>query len=173
MRGTKLEAWRVPPVWKLLQTGEAVVAAAPDKSKVLQRQKQLLTATLAALEAIYVDVRTGLLETVGVDCALVIDELSSVKLELPEGSDTELIARAIDLENVEAWCDRQGKVNVAINPWYSTKDVDQTVLSAVKVIHVLLGIHATDNLKTPNLKQKLLGSVAEILSIQKSAVRKK
>ncbi len=172
MRGTKLEAWRVPPVWKLLQTGEAV-AAAPDKSKLLQRQKQLLTATQAALDAVYVDMRMGLLETVGIDCALAVEEFCSVVLELPAETDTELVARAIDLENVEAWCDNQGKVNVAINPWYSTKDVDQTVLSAVKVIHVLLGVHATDNPKTQNLKQRLLSSVAEILSIQKSVERRK
>jgi hypothetical protein len=170
VRGTKLKAWRVPPVWKQLQTGGT---AASDKSKVLQRQRQLLTATQATLNAVYADVRRGLLETVGVDCALVTDELCSVVLELPAGTDTEIVARAIDLENVEAWRDAQGRVNVAINPWYSTKDVDQTVLSAVKVIHVLLGIHATDNPKTPNLKQTLLSSVAEILSIQKSVERKK
>ena len=171
MRGTKLKAWRVPPVWKLLQTGGT--AAAHDKSKVLQRQRQLLIATQVTLNAVYADVRMGLLETVGVNCALVTDELCSVVLELPAGTDTELVASAIDLENVEAWRDAQGKVNVAINPWYSTKDVDQTVLSAVKVIHVLLGIHATDNAKTPNFKQKLLSSVAEVLSIQKSVERKK
>jgi len=171
VRGTKLRAWRVPPVWKFLQTGGAT--AAPDNSKVLQRQRQLLTATQAALDAVYVDMRMGLLETVGIDCALAVEEFCSVVLELPAETDTELVARAIDLENVEAWCDNQGKVNVAINPWYSTKDVDQTVLSAVKVIHVLLGVHATDNPKTQNLKQRLLSSVAEILSIQKSVERKK
>lgn len=171
MRGTKLKAWRVPPVWKFLQTGG--VKPAPDKSKVLQRQRQLLEATKAALDAVYADVRMGLLETVGVDCTLAIDELCSVVLDLPTKTDTELIARAIDLENVEAWRDPQGKVNVAINPWYSTKDIDQTVLSAVKVIHVLLGIHATDKPQTKNFKQKLLSSVADVLAIQKGAKRKK
>ncbi len=171
MRGTKLQAWRVPPVWKFLQTGGAT--AAPDKSKVLRRQRQLLIAAQATLEAVFVDVREGLLETVGVDCAFAIDEFCSVVLDLPAGTDTELVARAIDLENVEAWRDADGKVNVAINPWYSTKDVDQTVLSAVKVIHVLLGIHAADNAKPPNLKQKLLSSVAEVLSIQKGVKGKK
>lgn len=171
VRGTKLRAWRVPPVWKFLQTGGAT--AAPDKSKVLRRQRQLLIAAQATLEAVFADVREGLLETVGVDCAFAIDEFCSVVLDLPAGTDTELVARAIDLENVEAWRDVDGKVNVAINPWYSTKDVDQTVLSAVKVIHVLLGIHAADNAKPPNLKQKLLSSVAEVLSIQKGVKGKK
>lgn len=33
-------------------------------------------------------------------------------LELPEGADTELIARAIDAENIEAWCDEGEKVHV-------------------------------------------------------------
>ena len=171
MRGTKLKAWRVPPVWKFLQTGGAT--AAPDKSKVLQRQRQLLEAAQATLDAIYADVRMGLLETVGVDCTPAIDELCSVVLDLPAEADAELIARAIDLENVEAWRDAQGKVNIAINPWYSTKEVDQTVLSAVKVIHVLLGIHATDKPQTQNFKQKLLSSVADVLAIQKGAKRRK
>lgn len=172
MRGTKLLAWRVPAVWKDLQTGKI---PAPENSKVLAGQTLLLKATQSTLNAVYRDVRMGLLETVGVNCTLVIDERCSVALDLPEGTDTELVARAIDLENVEAWHDPQGKVNVAVNPWYSTKDVDQTVLSAIKVIHVLLGIHASDaGLTRPKtLKQKLLASVAEVLAIQKYVGRKK
>ncbi len=172
MRGTKLIAWRVPAVWKDLQTGKI---PAPENSKVLSNQKQLLTATQVTLNAVYRDVRMGLLETVGVNCTLVIDERCSVALDLPAGTDTELLARAIDLENVEAWRNEQGKVNIAVNPWYSTKDVDQTVLSAIKVIHVLLGIHASDaDITLPKtLKQKLLASVAEVLAIQKDVGRKK
>jgi hypothetical protein len=107
--------------------------SAPENSKVLSNQKQLLKATQVTLNAVYQDVQMGLLETVGVNCTLVTDERCSVALDLPEGTDTELVARAIDLENVEAWRDPQGKVNVAVNPWYSTKDVDQTVLSAVRL----------------------------------------
>lgn len=165
-------AWRVPAVWKTLQTDKLT---APENSKVLSKQKQLLKATEATLNAVYRDVREGLFETVGVDCMLVIDERCSAILNLPEGTDTELVARAIDLENVEAWRDAQGKVNVAVNPWHSTKDVDQTVLSAVKVIHVLLGIHASDASagQPKTIKQKLLASVAEVLQIQKNAARKK
>lgn len=172
MRGKKLIAWRVPDVWRDLQTGKFT---APENSKVLSNQKQLFKATQKAINAVYRDVREGLLETVGVDCALVIDDRCSAVLNLPEGTDTGLVARAIDLENVEAWRDAQGKVNIAINPWYSTKDVDQTVLSAVKVIHVLLGIHASDAAvtKPKTITQKLLASVAEVLQIQKNASRKK
>lgn len=172
MRGTKLLAWRVPAVWKDLQTDKI---SAPKNSKVLAGQKQLVKATRATLDAVYADVRVGLLETVGVDCELVIDDCCSVILTLPEGTDTELVARAIDLENVEVWLDASKKVHVAINPWYSTKDVDQTVLCAIKVIHVLLGIHASDadSAKPKTLKQKLLASVAEVLIVQKNTARKK
>jgi len=156
-------AWRVPPVWNSVQTGEA---SAPENSKVLAKQKQLVKATEAALEAVFADVRTGLRETVGVDCILDIGERSSVILDLPDGTDTEQIARAIDLENVEAWRDQEGRVHVGISPWLSTKDVDQIVLSPVKVIHVLLGIHASDSAEMKTFGQKILLSVAEIMNLQ-------
>jgi hypothetical protein len=62
---------------------------------------------------------------------------------------------------------------VGINPWHSTKDVDQTVLSTVKVIHVLLGIHASDKAQPRTFKQRLLTSIAEVLQIQQGAEKKK
>lgn len=170
MRGTKLEAWRVPPVWKSLQTGEM---STPENSKVAANQKRLLEATRATLDAVFADISEGLRETVGVECSLAINEVCSVALDLPEGTDAEKIARAIDLENIEAWTDENGKVNVAVSPWCSTKDVDQTVLSAVKVIHVLLGIHATDTAQPKTFGQKLLSSIHEIMQIQTNAEKKK
>jgi len=172
VRGTKLTAWRVPPLWKNLQAGEA---SAPGNSKVLANQRHLLEATRATLDMVFADVREGLRETVGVDCELVVNELCSVALKLPEGTDTETVARAIDLENIEAWLDENNNVNIAVNPWYSTKDVDQTVLSAVKVIHVLLGIHASDAeaLQPKTFGQKLVASIAEIMQIQTSEEKKR
>jgi len=164
VRGTKLLAWRIPPVWKDLQTGEA---SAPENSKVLQNQKQLMKVTLTTLDAIFADVRQGLRETVGIDCELVVDERCSVVLNLPAETDTETIARAIDLENIEAWCDDSGRVHVGISPWFSTKEVDQTVLSPVKVIHVLLGVHASDSAEPKTFGQKIFGAVAEIMTLQK------
>ena len=139
----------------------------PENSKVLANQKQLMKATEAAISAAFADVRQGLCETVGVECILEIDERCSVILNLPGGTDIEQIARAIDLENIEAWRDETGRVHIGLSPWFSTKDVDQTVLSAVKVIHVLLGIHATDYAAPLTFKQKIFGAVAEIMSIQK------
>ncbi len=165
MRGEKLEAWRVPAIWKILQSGESI--APPENSKVSAKQKQLFEATRNALEAVFQDVRIGLRETVGVDCVLAIDERCSVVLDLPETANAEQVAEAIDLENVEAWIDETRRVHVGISPWSSTKDVDQTVLAPVKVIHVLLGIHATDTEKPKTFGQKILSSVAEIISLQK------
>jgi hypothetical protein len=134
----------------------------------------MLKVTEDVLNAIARDVRGGLLETVGVESSLSLDnERSSMRLELPEGSDTELIARAIDAENIEAWRDEQNKVHIAINPWYSTKDVDQAVLCTIKVIHVLLGIHATDTAQPKTFGQKLLASVVEVMQIQKGAEKGK
>jgi hypothetical protein len=171
VRGTKLTAWRIPPIWKNLQENSLSV---PVNSSVPQNQKKMIAATREALMAIARDVREGLLETVGVESSLILDdERCSMVLELPEGTDTELVARAIDLENVEAWRDGAGKVHVGVNPWYSTKDVDQTVLCTIKVIHVLLGIHASDQPQPKTFKQKLLSSVADILAAQKSAAKRK
>lgn len=153
----------MPPVWKSLQTGEA---SAPENSKVLPNQKQMMKAVSATLDAVFNDVRMGLLETVGIDCTLAIDERCSAVLKLPEGTDTEKIARAIDLENTEAWCDDEKRVHVCLSPWFSTKDVDQTVLSPVKVIHVLLGVHASDAAQPKTFKEKILSSVAEIMNLQ-------
>ena len=164
MRGTKLTAWRIPTIWKDLQENSLKV---PEGSIVPQKQKYLFKATREVLAAIAKDVRGGLLETVGVESSLSMDERCSVVLELPEKADTEMIARAIDLENVEAWRDSQGKVHVGISPWFSTKDIDQTVLCTIKVIHVLLGIHADDAAQPKTLKQKLLQSISEIMQIQK------
>ena len=164
MRGTKLLAWRTPPVWKDLQTGEA---SAPENSKVLSNQKQLMKVTLTTLDAVFADVRQGLRETVGVDCELVVDKSCSVVLNLPAETDTEMIARAIDLENIESWRDESGRVHVGISPWLSTKEVDQTVLSPVKVIHVLLGVHASDSAEPKTFGQKIFGAVAEIMTLQK------
>ena len=109
-----------------------------------------------------------MLETVGVECSLsTAGERCSMMLELPEGVDTKIIAEAIDAENVEAWLDENNKVHIAVSPWYSTKDVDQTVLSAVKVVHVMVGIHASDQQKPQTFKEKLLASVMEIMETRK------
>jgi hypothetical protein len=167
VRGTKLTAWQIPPLWKNLQENSLSV---PESSNVPQNQKKMFAATLEVLTAIAKDVREGLLETVGVESSLSLaDGRCSVVLELLEGTDTELVARAIELENVEAWRDESGKVHVAINPWYSTKDIDQSVLCTIKVIHVLLGIHATDTPQPKTFKQKLLSSIAEVMQIQKGS----
>ncbi len=123
--------------------------------------------TLTTLDAVFADVRQGLRETVGIDCELVAESRCSVVLNLPAETDTETIARAIDLENIEAWRDASGRVHVGISPWLSTKEVDQTVLSPVKVIHVLLGVHASDSAEPKTFGQKIFGAVAEIMSLQK------
>jgi len=154
-------------MWKQVQ-GKAL--SVPENSTVPQKQEQLMRAMLAVLESIAKDVRGGLLETVGIESYFSMNEgCCSMVLELPENTNTELVARAIDAENIEAWRDTLNKVHIVINPWYSTKDIDQTVLSAIKVIHVLLGIHASDTEQPKSFKQKLLKSIHEVLQIQKDS----
>lgn len=170
MRGKKLEAWRIPPVWKGLRDN---ILTAPENSKLLQKQGDLLKITEQTLSEVAKDMREGLLETVGVESRLSIaDERCSVILKLPDGTNTAQVAEAIDLENIEAWCDSQKEVHIGISPWFSTKDVDQAVLSAVKVIHVLLGIHAADTAQPQTFAQKLMSSIAEVMQIQKDTPKK-
>ena len=110
-----------------------------------QKQELLIRATQAVLDEIAKDVRGGLLETVGIESYFSIDnERCSMTLELPDGTDTAQISKAIDAENVESWCDASGKVHVAISPWYSTKDVDQTVLCVIKVVSQYTGLLNVD-----------------------------
>lgn len=124
--------------------------------------------------AIAADVRAGLLETVGINSRFAIDaDRCAMILKLPEIADAALIARAIDLKNVEAWLGDDKAVRVGIAPWFSIKDVDQTVLCAIKVIHVLLGLHANDlDAKPKNVAQKLRDAIAEIMLIQKKSAAK-
>ena len=167
MRGTKLTAWRIPPIWKNLQEKSLIV---PEGSGVPQSQERMARAISEVLNQIAKDIRGGLQETIGIESEFSTDGgRCSMVLELPEGTDAQLISRAIDAENVESWLDENNKVRVAVNPWYSTKDVDQTVLSTIKVIHVLLGIHATDDAKPKTFKEKLIKSISEIMELQKSA----
>lgn len=144
-------AWRVPAVMANIQN---LANENPVGSMVPWAQTQLFNATRQALAAVAMDVANGLAETVGIRCAwdteLRADERSSVIIELPPSADPEYIARAIDLENVEAWCDENRSVHAGIGPWYSIKDVDQVVLSITKVVHVKLGLHATSKKASAN-----------------------
>jgi hypothetical protein len=145
VRGKKLFAWRIPPV---MAQAPSSTNEKPVGSMVPWAQTQLFNATRQALAAVAQDITNGLAETVGIGCAwdteLAADAHCSVVLELPPEANPAYIAHAIDLENVEAWCDENRQVHVAIGPWYSTKDVDQVVLAITKVVHVKLGLHASD-----------------------------
>ncbi len=168
-------AWRVP-VTMIGGNGVARV----EGSTLLDAQRDLAAVTNRVLASVAADVRTGLAETVGVRAALDLSERASVIIDLPSTHgdfQPDYIARAIDMENVEAWCDEANRVHVALCPWYSTKDVDQVVLAITKVVHVLLGLHATDAQQTgaddrSSLWRRLLTGAAEIAALQKSANRK-
>ena len=165
VRGTKLRAWTLPPNWKAIE--QKRFAAAPGGSLVPRKQRAMLAATRDVLKQIAEDVREGLLETVGIESEFsVAGGRASMMLELPAEVDAAIIAQAIALENADAWCDEGGRVHLGIDPWFSIKDVDQTVLCAIKVIHVLLGMHAVCELKPRSLKQRIISSVSEILQIQ-------
>jgi hypothetical protein len=112
-----------------------------EGSAVAARQREMALAIHRTLLAIAVDIRQGLHETIGIESRLIEGARCAVEIDLPAGTEIEIIAQAIELENVGAWCS-EGKVCVGIGPWYTTKDVDQVVLCVTKVVHVLLGLHA-------------------------------
>lgn len=109
-------------------------------------QKNLHAAMLNVLAAIAADVKRGLLETVGLESEWWTEksERASVVVYLPENVDAEYVAEAVDLENLEAWLDAEKRFHVAISPWYSTKDVDQTVLCVIKVVSRFTGLLDVD-----------------------------
>jgi hypothetical protein len=118
-------------------------------------------------------VRQGLLETVGVESQFSLDaNRCSMILNLSAEADIKMIVEAIASENADAWCDDLGYVHLGISPFFSVKDVDQTVLSAIKVIHVLLGLHAVCEVKPKNFKQRFFQSIADVLQINKSLNQK-
>lgn len=94
-------------------------------------QEKLLASINYALAAVASDVRQELIETVGLESEWRTDDkdLASVVLHLPEKVDANYVARAINLENLEAWLDEEKRLHIAISPFYTTKDVDQTVLA--------------------------------------------
>lgn len=110
-------------------------------------QTSLLHAAQTTLASIAADVHTGLQQTVGATAEWISDvdkndpRASVVIGGLPEDSNREMIARAIDLENVEAWLDKDSRVRVGISLWMTTQDIDQTVLAVTKVLHVKYGMH--------------------------------
>ncbi len=138
-----------------------------------QDQAELFPETYKILLTMAQDVREGLLETVGVESEFSLDgDYCSMILKLPPETDTRMIAEAITLENADAWCDETARVNLGLNPHFSVKDVDQTVLCAIKVIHVLLGLHAVCEVKPKSFMQKFLASVMEIMQAQQKVSRK-
>lgn len=152
-----------------MQQAQQGAITSPAGSHVAERQRELLESTRNVLKAVAEDVRLGLLETVGLHSHPGQGEKCAIVLELPLGTDAAQIAAAIDLENVEAWC-INGQVHVALGPWYTTKDVDQVVLSVTKVIHVLLGLHAAPVCEIPaakSLAQRVLAAATQVLTLQR------
>ena len=144
MRGTKLKAWQIPDSLVYAVQSENIVKIAED-------------------------VKQGLLETVGVESDFSLDDnRCSMLLKFSAEVDSKTIAEAISLENADAWCDEFGQVHLGISPFFSVKDVDQTILSAIKVIHVLLGLHAVCEVKPLTFMQKVFQSISEVLQIQKN-----
>ena len=114
-------------------------------------QRNLYRATLNTLAAIAADIHRGLLETVGLESEWWTEksDRASVVIYLPAGIDAAYVAEAVDLENLEAWLDEEKRFHIAIAPWYSTKDVDQTVLCVIKVVSQFTGLLNVD----PNAHQ--------------------
>lgn len=135
MRGTKLIAWRTPKAFSVKQS-------VPENSMVPYMQERLKSAIDNTLAAVAADVRQGLREIVGLESEWWTEDtdVASVFVYLPENVDANYLAEAVNLENLEAWLDDEGRFHIAISPFYTTKDVDQTVLCVVKVVCQFTGL---------------------------------
>lgn len=109
-------------------------------------QNRLIAAVQNALAAVAEDVCLGFKETVGLEAEWFTDkaEKSSVVVYLPENVDVDYIVEAVNLENLECWKDEENRFNVAISPWFTTKEVDHVVLCTIKVVHEFTGLLFVD-----------------------------
>jgi len=165
-------AWRMPPTLAKFDSA----AAPPQGSRVAREQRKLFQAARRTLEEICVDVRAGLAETVGIGVEFALGERASVVLLLPAQApefDPVRFALAVDMENVEAWCDEANRIHVGLNPFHTTKDTDQTVLAITKVVHVQLGLHANDSvsMQPATLLQRLFAAANEVVDVQRDLRR--
>ena len=109
-------------------------------------QEKLQTAINYALAAVASDVRQGLLETVGLESEWWTDnnDAASMVVHLPKNINMDYVVEAINCENLEVWLDGERLLHIAISPFYTTKDVDQTVLCIVKVVCRFTGLIDVD-----------------------------
>lgn len=106
------------------------------------RQLALVQQMTALQQAVAQQVAQGLYETLGMT-AQVTRDLDGVALTLDDDVHLGFVAESINLEG--AWSEvRDEQVILLVQPWFSAEEIDQTILSAVKVMHVLLGIHPPD-----------------------------
>ena len=110
-------------------------------------QDKLRSAIDNALAGVAADGRKGISEIVGLDSEWWTDNqnVASVVVYLPEDVDAEYVARAVNLENLEAWLDDEKRFHIAKSPFYTMKDIDQTVLCVVKVVCQFTGLIGIDS----------------------------
>ena len=121
--------------WRDLLTTDLLPALATQQVALVQQMTALQ-------QAVAQQVVQGLFETLGMTARLT-DDLDGVALVLDDDVHLGFVVESINLEG--AWSEVRGEqVVLLVQPWFSAEEIDQTILSAVKVLHVLLGIHPPD-----------------------------
>jgi hypothetical protein len=109
---------------------------------VASEQREIARAIASLQTAICVQVAQGIVDAIGLS-AWPSPDNDGVWVELPPGADLGEIARAIELEGAAA---RPAAgvpyLLLPVQPWFDLEEIDQTILCCLKVVHVLLGVHA-------------------------------
>jgi hypothetical protein len=136
VRGTKLDGWLEGAAWRAAERASLLPEAA-------EAQRRAVAALKRAQAAVARQVVVGIGETIGLLACASADGLG-VYLNLPDGADPALTARANEAEGVTAWVsDEAGRAwaTVGVAPWYGADEIDHAVLCVAKVAHVLFGLH--------------------------------
>lgn len=110
--------------------------------ELAEQQRALVEQMTVLQRAVAEQIVQGLRETLHIETSIA-DDLDGVLVPLDDDVDPGWVAEAINLEG--AWATvREPHLLLLVQPWFNAEEIDQTILSCVKVLHVLLGMHPPD-----------------------------
>jgi hypothetical protein len=120
---------------------------------IATEQRAVAHAVVKLQRSICRQVAHGIVDAIGLN-AWPSPDHDGVWVELPAGSDIAHVAQSIELEGAAARpADGVPYLLLLVQPWFDAEEIDQTILCCLKVVHVLLGVHAPDTDLERHLQQ--------------------